>query len=483
MPGTPDGPLRMRHLKAGIIFLLTLLAFAGYTPQDVYNPQQVTRLALTLAMTEGRLDIDDYAALTVDLAEHEGHFYADKPPGLSLLAVPGVALARQFLGVPTGVLDREQFPIAMIVAVLSTVGLLAALATAALYLLCRRLGLSDAAALFAAAALALGTPFFGWSTAFFAHAATGSLLLLALALAVRSRRRVSGWVAPLLGLLLGYTLTTDLVSAPAVAVIALYFLLAERERRWSRLVGGSVGGVAGLLPLLIYNQMVFGSPFTLGYSQVVGFEGMKQGLFGLTVPNPAVIGEVLFGLHRGLLPLAPVLLLLPLGWWRMAMRPDMRALGAATLGVALSFLLVNASYFYWDGGSSTGPRHLIGMLPVLGLVLAFGWPRGRRGQVAALGLLGASVLISAACASTYMFADVRFPAPFFYPILTGLISEGVWVRMLNVLVPCAGFLLLLKLREPPSGPEGDELAARPFDAPIEIELEQQRLDPAGRNAG
>ncbi len=472
----------MRHLKAAIIFVLTLLAFVAYTPQSVYNPQQVTRIALTLAMTEGRLDIDDYAALTVDLAQHEGHFYADKPPGLSLLAVPGVAVARQFLGVPTGVLDRQQFPIAMIVAVLSTVAPLAALAAAALYLLCRRLGLSDASALFAAAAMALGTPFFGWSTAFFAHAVTGSLLLLALALAVWSRGRHSRWAAPVLGLMLGFTLTTDLVSAPAVAVIALYYLLAERERRWSRLVGGSIGGVAGLLPLLIYNQMVFGSPFTLGYSQVVGFEGMKQGLFGLTVPNPTVIGEVLFGLHRGLLPLAPVLLLLPLGWWRMAMRPDARALAATTLGVALSFLLVNASYFYWDGGSSTGPRHLIGMLPVLGVVLGFGWPARRPGQAMALGLLTVSVLISAACAATYMFADVRFPAPFFDPILGLILEQGAWVRLLNVLVPCAGFALLTMMREP-SGPEGDQLAARPLDAAIEVELEKQRLDPAGGNAG
>ncbi len=449
----------MRHLKAGIIFLLTLLAFAGYTPQDVYNPQQVTRLALTLAMTEGRLDIDDYAALTVDLAEHEGHFYADKPPGLSLLAVPAVALTRQLLGAPTGVLDREQFPLAMIAAVLSTVGLLAALATSVLYMLCRRLGVPDAAALFAAAALALGTPFFGWSTAFFAHAATGSLLLVALALTMWSRGRAGVWIPSVLGLLLGYTLTMDLVAAPAVAVIALYYLFGERERLPARLVGASLGGVAGLLPLLVYNQLVFGSPFTLGYSQVVGFEGMKQGLFGLTVPDPAVIGEVLFGLHRGLLPLAPVLLLLPLGWWRMGQRPELRSLAGVTLGVVLCFLLVNASYFYWDGGSSTGPRHLIGMLPVLALVLAFAWPASRVGQLGALMLLGVSVLISAACAATYMFADVRFPAPFFDPILNVIVFEGAWVRVLNTMVPAAGFAVLATLRERPSGLQRDQLAA------------------------
>lgn len=469
---TQRAPGRMRHLKAGIIFVLTLLAYIGYTPQDVYNPQQVTRLALTLAMTEGRLDIDDYAALTVDLAAFKGHFYADKPPGLSLLAVPAVALTRHILGVPTGVLDREQFPTAMIAAIISTVGLLAALATAALYLLCRRLGVSEAAALFATAAMALGTPFFGWSTTFFVHAATGSLLLLALALAVWSRGRTAGWIAALLGLVLGYTLTTDLVAAPAVGLIALFYLFGEQERRWQRLVGASLGGLAGLLPLLAYNQLVFASPFTLGYSQVVGFEGMKQGLFGLTLPDPAVIGQVLFGLHRGLLPLAPVLLLLPLGWWRMGQRPELRSLILVTAGVALSFLLVNASYFYWHGGSSTGPRHLIGMLPVLGLVLAFSWPRTGLARAGVLAVLAVSIVISAACASTYMFANAQFPVPLLDPILTVILEDGMWVRLLNTLIPCAGFALLLVMRERPSGAQRDQLSARPLDAPLKVEFEK-----------
>ena len=455
---------RMRHLKAGIIFLLMMLTFVNYIQQDVFNPQQITRLALTLAITEGKLTIDDYAALTVDRAEFDGHAYADKPPGLSLLAVPAVWLTRQLLGAPTGVLDQQHFASAMLASILSTVALLASLAAAALYLLCRRLGVSDGAALFASCALALATPFLGWSTTFFAHSATGSVLLLALSLAAWGRQKPKWWIASFLGLLLGLLLTIDLVSAPAAAAVGLFYLSGRWSAVWARLAGAVMGGIAGLLPLLVYNAAAFGSPLTLGYSRVVGFEGMKEGLFGLTWPNPAVAAELLFGLYRGLLPLSPVLLLLPLGWVRMWREPSLRPLALVTLAIVAAFLLINASYHYWDGGSSTGPRHLVGMLPAAGLVLAYAWPAGTMARVVALGLLAVSILFSAACASLYMFADVRFPAPLFDPILPTLFSEGYWPRMLYVLIPVAGFVLLARLREQAVSPTGGpvvQLAPRP----------------------
>src|SRR5690606_8760474 len=101
--------------------------------------------------------------------------------------------------------------------------------------------------------------------------------------------------------------------------------------------------------------------------------------------------ELLFGLYRGLLPLAPILLLVPVGWVVMWKRPELRSLSAVGIGVAACFLLLNASYFYWNGGSSTGPRHLVAMLPVLALALAFVWPDRVWGRVGVLALLGLSM--------------------------------------------------------------------------------------------
>ncbi len=468
------GACNVGWIKAGIIFLLTLVAVANFAPHDQGNPQQVTRFGLALALSEGRVEIDRFADLTVDIASYDGHLYADKPPGLSLLAVPAVVAAKAALGLPAEAwpLTQQQFYLLMKAATVSTIGVLAALAATVLYLLALRLGASEAGALLASCALALGTPFLPWSTAFFAHVATGSVLLLAVGLVIWARGQERRWVSPVLGLLLGFELTIDLLAGPAVALIALFYVLDNREAWLARLVGGLVGGLIGLMPLLVYNQLAFDSPFRLGYSQVVGFEGMKQGLFGLTAPSPAVALEILFGLHRGLLPLAPILLLVPIGWRVMWQRPDLRTLVGLSIGVAACFVPLNASYFYWDGGSSTGPRHLIAMLPLLAIALAFVWPRNAWLKGGVLALLGVSMAVAGAVTVVEVFADVRYPVPLLDPILSGLFTPEGLAGMARLLVPWLGFAALTLLRERPSRAQRDQLPARPLDASLEVKLEE-----------
>ncbi len=264
---------------------------------------------------------------------------------------------------------------------------------------------------------------------------------------VWSRGRASWWSAPALGLVLGCSLTIDLTAAPAVALLGLYYLLGERDRFWHRAFGAALGGLAGLMPLLVYNWLVFHSPFKLGYSEVVGFDGMKAGLFGLTAPDPQVIWEILFGLRRGLLPLSPLLLLLPLGWWAMWKQPRLRGVLGISLGVTICFILVNASYFYWDGGSSTGPRHIVATLPVLAIALAFAWPSGLFARVGTLLLLVVSLFFSMATPAIEHFAPAGVPFPLWDPILTGIFS-GVGVEGFRImLLPWIGFAILGVLRD------------------------------------
>jgi hypothetical protein len=129
-----------------------------------------------------------------------------------------------------------------------------------------------------------------------------------------------------LGMLLGFTLVVDLTAAPA-CLLAGVLTLALASRRGTAAVLRItlfllLGGFLGLLPLLVYDQLAFGSPFTLGYSTVVGFEGMQQGFFGIGWPKPRVLVSILFGRYRGLLPLSPVLVLVPVGLYAMLLGPD-----------------------------------------------------------------------------------------------------------------------------------------------------------------
>lgn len=468
------GACIVKWIKAGIIFLLTLVAVANFAPHDPGNPQQVTRFGLALALSEGRVDIDRFADLTVDIASYDGHLYADKPPGLSMLAVPAILATKAALGMPGNAwpLTQQQFYLLMKAAAVSTVGALAALAAAMIYLLTLRLGASEGGALLASCALGLGTLFLPWATAYFAHVATGSILLMAVTLIILARDKGRHWVAPVVGLILGFGLTIDLMAAPAVGLIALFYVVDCREEWPSRLIAGIVGGLVGVAPLLLYNWLAFDSPFRLGYSQVVGFEGMKQGLFGLTAPSPSVAWEILFGLHRGLLPLSPILVLVPIGWGIMWRQRVLRALVVVSLGVAACFVLLNASYFYWDGGSSTGPRHLIAMLPVLSIALAFAWPKSRLRRGGVLALLALSTFVAAAVTVVEVYSDVRYPVPLLDPILAGLFTPEGLAGMARMLVPWLGFVVLAMLKGRPSRTQSDQLPARPLDATLEVKLEQ-----------
>jgi hypothetical protein len=443
------------------IFLLTFAAFALLAPQSPDNPQVITRLGLTLSIVEsGRLDIDRFADRTKDKALFGGHFYSDKVPGLSFLAIPVVAATAHLINAvgntidPNKPADFARFATAVSIAVN---GLISALAIAALFLTAIRLGATRTGALFAAGALAFATPFLGWSTAFLAHSVSGSLLIFAAAVItfafagdppVRPRRPTLFGLG--VGMLLGYTLVVDLTAAPACLLGGIVTLaLASRGggEHFVQIASGIVlGGVLGLLPLLVYNQLAFGSPLTLGYSAVVGFEGMQQGFFGITWPSPGVVVQLLFGLYRGLLPLSPILVLVPVGFYVMWQAPSTRVMAAAILGVFCSFLWINASYFYWWGGASLGPRHLVQALPLCCLALAFAWPRGFWARSVTLVLLVASLVLSMICAVTDIFAPARFRNPLIDFFLPAFLTPEKLLKSLPIVLGWVLFGLLFFCR-------------------------------------
>jgi hypothetical protein len=185
---------------------------------------------------------------------------------------------------------------------------------------------------------------------------------------------------------------------------------------------------------------------------------MRQGFFGVSVPQPVVAGELLFGHFRGLLPLAPVLLLVPIGLWSMFKAPATRGVAVVIAGTILCFLAINSSYFYWDGGSSTGPRHMVASLPLAALALAFAWQPGRAAKVVALLLLGVSLFIAMVCAFIDAMSPPWFANPFFGYLLPGFLSGG-WMQATLATVPIwLGFLLVALLPDQ-SGAKRYQLAA------------------------
>ena len=180
---------------------------------------------------------------------------------------------------------------------------------------------------------------------------------------------------------------------------------------------------------------------------VVGFKGMKQGFFGITWPHLGVVMELLFGLYRGLLPLSPVLVLVPLGLYVMWREPRTRVAAGGILVALCSYLWINASYHYWDGGWSTGPRHLVAVLPLCCLALAFAWPRAFWPRTVTLVLLAVSLVLSLICAEVSMFARPEYANPLVDFLLPRFLTPHKLLMSLPIVLAWIAFGLLFLGRD------------------------------------
>lgn len=392
----------------GIRWGLALLAWYScvWFGSWALNPNNATRLFAAISIVEqGDATIDEFAGLTIDKARFGDHFYLDKAPGMTLMALPAVALADAATGARadpgTGDGFARYMRLRLRLAVATGTAVLTAVAAVALFDLALALTGSAPAALFAALGYALGTPIWGWSTTIFGHAGVAALFVIALSALWRADRAGPAAAA---GLALGWAVVIEYQAVLAGAVLAAFGLWRWRGR-W-RLVGAAaLGGAIALLPLIGYNLFAFGTPFKLGYQGVVGFAGMNQGLFGLTWPSPRALWEILVGTRRGLLWVAPVLVMAVRGLATLIADRRTRGIGAAAAGTAVVVLLVNAAYAYWDGGNSTGPRHAMPAAGLMALGLAPFWVGlQQRGRMLATAVLAVSIALNLMIAGCDIFA-------------------------------------------------------------------------------
>jgi hypothetical protein len=260
------------------------------------------------------------------------------------------------------------------------------------------MGATDDVAACVALAYGLGTPLWAYATLFWGHALAASCLIVALFAAdvLRTSTARLALLGAAVGLSAGFAVVTEFPSAiPAVIIAGLTLSGAwsSGRSRFLTVAGGLLAG-AGLAAviLLSYQWAAFGSPFHLSYASEENPELLRAGFFGITTPKVSVMGELLWGSYRGLLPLAPVLVVAPVGLW-MLRRSDMKWTIAAAAATSIFYFLLNSAYEHWEGGWSYGPRHLAPAIGFLCLGLVPVLMRGRRlvrAIVLGLAVIGAS---------------------------------------------------------------------------------------------
>lgn len=435
-----------------------MIAVAAYFVPRGVSWNADTHIFLTASIVDrGSLNIDPLARFTGDVAFAHGHFYADKAPGLSLVAVPFYALLKWTIlgGHPytslftVPVAQRTDFFVRYILTVaLAAVptGILVAL----LYKFLARFGFSGRSRAAVALTYGLGTIARPFAGELFSHQLSALLVFCAFILLYRARHGEAGERAvALAGALLGYAIITEYPVALIALALGVYILtLPERGRRLALWL--AVGALPCLLLGAVYNTLTFGGPLSIGYGHLAGPQefrvGQAQGVFGVTYPHLDALWQTTFGPYRGVFLLCPVLLLAIPGFvrlWRLrAWRPEV----LAWLAIVLMYALFTISYFEWDGGFSMGPRQFLPALPfMMPAIAAVFLPDGRalwRRLFAPLAVVSVAV-VELATATSSLF-DPKYGSPLTQWVLPHL-RDGALDNNWGQIFHLPGLLQLLPL--------------------------------------
>jgi hypothetical protein len=363
------------------LFFVVLVSCSYFFIGGGFN--QASRFNLVRAVVEHQtVKIDAYHDNTGDKAQFRGHYYCDKAPGASLIAVPFVAIshvvAEQF-----DVEKQTSLSIEARIATFVGSALPTAFAAAAIYMCLRRVHTTQTPAALAALVYGLGTPAWAYGTLYWGHALSAGCLIVAFAFVQNLQRRPWSFrcsrSAFLIGLIGGWATITEFTAAIVCVFLGLWVVKIAAQSNWecafNAVVMTTLGAIGPIVLLGYYNYLAFDSLWHLGYSSVVGFDGMQQGFFGITRPRAFVLERLIYGTKRGLLVCSPVLALAPIGLTLLILNRRYRAVGVIALATISYYLLLNAAYHYWDGGFSYGPRHVGAGLPFLclGLCLPFSY--------------------------------------------------------------------------------------------------------------
>jgi hypothetical protein len=353
-------------------WLVLLLVALGTLPLvSVLGAQDTSRLALTQSIAlRGAVDIDPYWQDSIDRAFAHGHWYSDKAPGVSLLAVPLYEAIRVEDAIhppahPVQVWDRKWHVWAIRV-------LTGGVAFLALTLLVGRVaeGFVERAGAPVAVTFGLGTMAGSLGPTVFGHLQDALALFAAFIIGSRARRpRDWLWV----GLLAGVGVLFEYPAGLAAVVLVVYAALRGGRRA---ALATCVGGIPAAIVLGGYDWIAFGAPWRLSYRYTsnVFTAGQRQGFFGVNFPTGHGLWALTFDGH-GLLLVSPVLIAAGAGlvlFWRRS-----RLEAGVAVAISLLFCLYTAGYFLPNGGTSPGPRFAAAALPFLFLGVPYAlarWP-------------------------------------------------------------------------------------------------------------
>lgn len=367
---------RRRWLILTVVTVCHLYPFPYF--EALNNPNENVRLYMTMALVEdGTFAIDEPSrrfGWVNDRSRRDGHLYAGKAPGASLIGVPVLAVASWLSDTP---LDRA--------AAIRLLRLCAVTLPCLIFLFVLRRfmdelpgapWLRDTVFL----AYGLGSMAYAYGLVFAGHqlaaVALGGAFIsfFRIGQRIEDDARVPWWRPVGTGLLLGAAPAMEYPAAIGAVVVGLYGLLVIRRR--PVLLAPVVAAAAVPVALVgWFHAAAFGSPFAFPYDFIENpaFQRLlAEGWHGATFPRIDRLGAILISPSFGIFFFTPLLLLAPVGWWALARGwsdhpPSRRHLAWVLPAVPTLLVLYLASSALWRAGWAVGPRYIASAIPFLAL--------------------------------------------------------------------------------------------------------------------
>jgi hypothetical protein len=440
-------PLRPRAFLLFAAVYLYAFPYFG----DLKSAEELSRVLLTQEIVNrGSFYLDHRVpemASTMDLSQGlDFHFFSNRAPGVSFVAVPGYWLCK---AVGTTSLRACTWVFRITTVVFPTL-----LFLWLFYRLADRFSQHEPARRTALVAYALGSPALVYGLLFTSHqlaaVCAGGAFAAAVTLA-RNHPQRPRLMATGMGFLAAMAVLVEYQAAIATALVILYAVARARPRGRNALFM-TIGALPPLTALGLYHAVAFGAPWRTGFNTAVD-PVLKEAYMGIVGPSWQSFSTILFRPSSGMLWLLPWILVALVGALAIARDPAARTrVGAETLLCAAIFVAYVVFLTCLDptlvrGGWSMGPRFMTVTLPFLGWLAAAGFAVTERrlwSRVLALGSVVVALAINVVTATTYPYWPDELKNPL-YELAFRLLGQGHTVHSLGTWVGLRGFWAALPL--------------------------------------
>jgi hypothetical protein len=371
-----------------------------------------SRFFLTRAIVdEDRFEIDSFANQTSDRAFFNNHYYTDKDPGTSFIAVIPYSVFKILFESSLRSLNEKQIPIylpsivngvpiydvlnpdrftlySMIIVTTFSSVLLSSLTVVLIYKTTGFFTKRQTDRLLITLAAGIASAIFPFALVFTDNAPSVFFAFLGFYILLKKKyERVDQKKYSLLaGLSLGLSVLTT-TQAIVILILSVFYVKKLKNSELKFLILGSLITLS-IYP--IYNFIVFKNPFLLpknyldtaifgitkigGPTSVLSLQGVAIqviDVLGSLAPNPPIVWHLLFDTYKGLFFYYPFLILSFYGLYVMYKK---RGLVFETIFIILTFyfiLNINSNAIMWWGGGYFGPRLLTLIFPFLLIPLIF----------------------------------------------------------------------------------------------------------------